>query len=169
MPVAIGDWDFHSLNTFRLVFAFHIIGIVVLGGRMLGMFVEDIRARTAKDPKDMIESLRHRWIIGMAGGPFGSVLVLGTGILLVFVRDYSFAEGWILTNLSIAGFELTEGMLFTRRHLSKTASLTERALTDKGAMVELKGLMAMPIPKLIFRIKPITFLTMMVMSIYRPF
>ncbi len=120
---------------------FHIIGVVLMGAGLIGVWLSDLRSRQHRDLIRFSEAVRYIAIF------YDGVVVPGALILLAsgswFIAEYY--GGWLFIEIPwLAGmvglflFEFIEGNTITRLYFMKLRRITQNALDEGKITAELE-------------------------------
>jgi uncharacterized membrane protein len=113
---------------YPLLLAVHFLGFVLLGAGLIGVWVAEFRSRQTRDLALIAEACRYVSVMYRLGAFTGALLVIGSGILLVWWLDLSFlAAPWLIGMWGFALFEFVEGNTITRIHAARMRRLSEEA------------------------------------------
>ena len=117
--------------TYNLLKLFHIIGLVLMGAGLIGVWINDLRSRQATDLIVFSESVRNIAVF------YDGVVVLGAIILLIsgsfMISDvfggWDFIQiPWLAGMVFLFAFEFVEGNTVTRLYFMRLRRLTKEAL-----------------------------------------
>jgi len=117
--------------TYNLLKLFHIIGLVLMGAGLIGVWMNDLRSRQATDLIVFSESVRNIAVF------YDGVVVLGAIILLIsgsfMISDvfggWDFIQiPWLAGMVFLFAFEFVEGNTVTRLYFMRLRRLTKEAL-----------------------------------------
>ena len=118
--------DYYTLLKFL-----HIIGLVVLGGGLLAVFVSELRAYGTNDIGIFSEAARYAAIFYDALVAPGAVILAISGVLLVFeLRLGFFDDPWLVGMWALFAFEFVEGNTVTRVQFRRALRVSRRALAE---------------------------------------
>lgn len=114
----------------------HIVGFILLGGGLIGVFTADLRSRQIHDIKIIAEACRYVAIFYDGVVVPGAVLVGVSGLLLTLKIKFGFlGSPWLAGMWMLFVFEFIEGNTITRIHFRRMLRLSRDALT-RGIITE---------------------------------
>ena len=125
-----------KLMEYSLLKYFHVLGAVLMGAGLVGVWLTDLRSRQHRDIVRFSEAVRYIAVF------YDGVVVPGAIILLVsgtwFTAQYYGGWGflkvpWLAGMIALFAFEFIEGNTITRLYFMKLRRITKDAL-DAGAM-----------------------------------
>lgn len=128
---------------------FHIIGLVLIGGGLIGVWVSDLRSRQMREPVLFAEAARNIAVFYDCVVVPGALLLLFSGAWMT-VRFYG---GWDFLNLPwLAGmiflfaFEFVEGNTITRLYFMRLRRIAREAVREGHFTPELERQRARLVP-----------------------
>jgi uncharacterized membrane protein len=112
----------------------HILGAVVIGGGLIGVWMADLRSRQLRELKPFAEAVRNIAVFYDGLVVPGAVLLLisGTWMIVKFYGGWSFLQlPWLAGMVGLFAFEFVEGNTITRLYFMRLRRLTRTAL-DAG-------------------------------------
>jgi uncharacterized membrane protein len=125
-----------KLMEYSLLKYFHVLGAVLMGAGLVGVWLTDLRSRQHRDIVRFSEAVRYIAVF------YDGVVVPGAIILLVsgtwFTAQYYGGWGflkvpWLAGMIALFAFEFIEGNTITRLYFMKLRRITKNAL-NAGAM-----------------------------------
>lgn len=114
--------------TYRVLLALHFLGFLLLGAGLIGVWVAEIRSRQTSSLNVIAEACRYVSVMYRIGAFTGALVVIGSGVLLVWILELSFlAAPWLIGMWVFALFEFVEGNTITRVHAVRMRRLSEEA------------------------------------------
>jgi uncharacterized membrane protein len=121
---------------YSLLKFFHILGAVLIGSGLIGVWMADLRSRQLHELKPFSEAVRNIAVFYDGLVIPGAVLLLvsGTWIIVQFYRGWSFLQvPWLAGMVGLFAFEFIEGNTITRLYFMRLRRLMRSAL-DVGQM-----------------------------------
>ncbi|OQY53945.1 MAG: DUF2269 domain-containing protein [Candidatus Parabeggiatoa sp. nov. 2] len=112
----------------------HLIGLILMGAGLIGVFVSDLRSRQLRDLPLFAEAVRNIAVFYDGLVVPGALLLLATGMWLSveFYGGWGFLDiPWLAGMVGLFVFEFIEGNTVTRLYFLKLRRLTKDAL-EKG-------------------------------------
>jgi uncharacterized membrane protein len=112
----------------------HLIGLILMGAGLIGVFVSDLRSRQLRDLPLFAETVRNIAVFYDGLVVPGALLLLATGTWLSveFYGGWGFLNiPWLAGMVGLFAFEFIEGNTVTRLYFLKLRRLTKDAL-EKG-------------------------------------
>jgi uncharacterized membrane protein len=107
----------------------HIVGLILLGGGLLAVFVSELRAYRTSDVHRFAEAAWYTATFYDALVLPGAVLLAISGLLLIFELGLGiFTEPWLVGMWGLFLFEFIEGNTITRRQFQRTLRRSHAAL-----------------------------------------
>ncbi|MDX1411073.1 MAG: DUF2269 family protein [Nitrospirales bacterium] len=138
----------HKLTYSLLIFA-HILGAVLIGGGLIGVFVSDLRSRQIRDLPQFSEAVRNIAVFYDGVVVPGAFLLLtsGTWLIVEFFGGWEFLEvPWLVGMVALFAFEFIEGNSVTRLYFMKLRRITGEALKAGYITPELEKARAEMVP-----------------------
>lgn len=110
----------------------HIIGVVLIGAGLIGVFVSDLRSRQLRELAPFAEAVRNIAVFYDGLVVPGAILLLASGAWLVAEFHGGWAglrEPWIAGMAGLFAFEFVEGNTVTRLYFTRLRRLAREALT----------------------------------------
>jgi uncharacterized membrane protein len=126
---------------YSLLKFFHIIGAVLLGGGLIGVWMADLRSRQLRELKPFSEAVRNIAVFYDGVVVPGALLLLisGTWMIARFYGGWSFLRiPWLAGMVGLFAFEFIEGNTITRLYFMRLRRLTRSALDEGGVTPELE-------------------------------
>jgi uncharacterized membrane protein len=112
----------------------HIVGLILLGGGLLGVFVSELRAYRTSDVHRFAEAAWYTASFYDALVLPGALLVALSGLLLIVELGLgTFTEPWLVGMWGLFLFEFVEGNTITRRQFQRTLRRSRAAL-ERGRL-----------------------------------
>ncbi|HET7853624.1 MAG TPA: DUF2269 family protein [Candidatus Methylomirabilis sp.] len=123
-----------------LTFKFlHIVGFILLGSGLVGVFVAEWRSRQTRDIRLIAEAHRYMTIFYDGVVLPGAILVGLSGLLLMFYLQFGFFQiPWLTGMWLLFAFEFMEGNTITRIHFRKMRRVSQAALNEGRVTSELQ-------------------------------
>jgi len=119
---------------YSLLRFFHVLGAVLIGSGLIGVWMADLRSRQLHELKIFSEAVRNIAVFYDGLVVPGAVLLLvsGTWIIVQFYGGWSFLKvPWLAGMVGLFAFEFIEGNTITRLYFIRLRRLTRSAL-DAG-------------------------------------
>jgi uncharacterized membrane protein len=119
----------------------HVIGVVVIGAGLIGVWVSDMRSRQCRELVRFSEAVRNIAVFydGLVVPGALLLLVSGTWLIVEFFGGWSFVETpWLAGMVLLFAFEFIEGNTVTRLYFMRLRRLTEQALAGGGFTTQLQ-------------------------------
>lgn len=119
---------------YSLLRFFHVLGAVLIGSGLIGVWMADLRSRQLHELKTFSEAVRNIAVFYDGLVVPGAVLLLvsGTWIIVQFYGGWSFLKvPWLAGMVGLFAFEFIEGNTITRLYFIRLRRLTRSAL-DAG-------------------------------------
>jgi hypothetical protein len=124
---------------YKTLLALHFLGFLLLGAGLVGVFVAELRSRQTRHLALIAEACRYVSVMYRVGAFCGALLVIGSGVLLVFELEIGFLSApWLIGMWAFAAFEFVEGNTITRVHAARMRRLSEQALAAGRVTPELR-------------------------------
>ena len=110
---------------------FHILGAVLMGGGLIGVWMSDLRSRQLYELKSFSEAVRNIAVFYDGLVVPGALLLLfsGTWMIVSFFRGWNFLQfPWLAGMVGLSAFEFIEGNTITRLYFMRLRRLTRSAL-----------------------------------------
>ena len=135
--------------TYSLLIFAHILGAVLIGGGLIGVFVSDLRSRQIRHLPQFSEAVRNIAVFYDGVVVPGALLLLisGTWLIVEFFGGWEFLEiPWLVGMVALFAFEFIEGNSVTRLYFMKLRQITGEALKAGHITPELEKARAEMIP-----------------------
>ena len=113
---------------------FHVLGAVLMGAGLVGVWLADLRSRQHRDLTRFSESVRYIAVFYDGVVVPGALILLasGTWFTIKYYGGWNFLNvPWLAGMIGLFAFEFIEGNTVTRLYFMKLRRITQRAL-DKG-------------------------------------
>lgn len=117
--------------TYALLKYCHLLGAILLGAGLIGVWISDLRSRQVRELHAFAEAVRNVAVYYDGVVVPGALLLLGSGswLIIAFHGGWDFLQvPWLLGMVLLFGFEFVEGNTVTRLHFLRLRRLTEEAL-----------------------------------------
>ena len=114
----------------------HILGVVLMGAGLIGVWLADMRSRQVRDLVRFSEAVRNIAVFYDGVVVPGAIMLLVSGAWLISQHygGWGFVDTpWLLGMVLLFGFEFIEGNTITRRYFMRLRRLTSDAL-EQGAV-----------------------------------
>lgn len=125
---------------FALLRFAHLIGLVLMGAGLIGVFVSDLRSRQTNDLHLFAQAVSFIALYYDGLVVPGALLLLGSGTWLIvqYHGGWAFlAEPWLAGMVVLFAFEFVEGNTITRLYFMRLRRLTRQALAQGKVTPEL--------------------------------
>ncbi len=127
----------------------HIIGAVLIGGGLIGVWLNDLRSRQSRELVRFSESVRNIAVFYDGVVVPGAIVLLisGTWLIVAFYGGWNFISiPWLAGMVFLFVFEFIEGNTVTRIYFMRLRRLTQEALHVGEFTPELEKARAENIP-----------------------
>ncbi|WP_292994432.1 DUF2269 domain-containing protein [Nitrosomonas sp.] len=135
--------------TYELLKLAHIIGAVLIGGGLIGVWLSDLRSRQSRELVRFSESVRNIAVFYDGVVVPGAIVLLisGTWLIVEFYGGWNFISiPWLAGMVFLFVFEFIEGNTVTRIYFLRLRRLTQEALHVGEFTPELEKARAENIP-----------------------
>ncbi len=135
--------------TLALLKLVHIIGLVLIGAGLIGVFFADLRSRQSRELPLFAEAVRNIAVFYDGLVVPGAVLLLGSGTWLIVevYGGWDFVRlPWLAGMVALFAFEFIEGNTVTRLYFMRLRRLTRAALAQGRFTPELEAARAETVP-----------------------
>ena len=135
--------------TYELLKLAHIIGAVLIGGGLIGVWLSDLRSRQSRELVRFSESVRNIAVFYDGVVVPGAIVLLisGTWLIVEFFGGWNFISiPWLAGMVFLFVFEFIEGNTVTRIYFMRLRRLTQEALQVGELTPELEKARAENIP-----------------------
>jgi uncharacterized membrane protein len=117
---------------YSLLKFFHILGAVLIGAGLIGVWMADLRSRQLRELAPFSEAIRNIFYDGLVVPGALLLLISGTWITMRFYGGWNFLQiPWLAGMVGLFAFEFIEGNTITRLYFMRLRRLTRSAL-DAG-------------------------------------
>jgi len=127
--------------TYTLLKFAHILGLVLIGAGLMGVFVSDLRSRQLRDLPLFTESVRNIAVFYDGLVVPGALLLLASGawLIVTFYGGWNFLKvPWLTGMVVLFAFEFVEGNTVTRLYFMRLRRLTREAVEQGHVTPELE-------------------------------
>lgn len=127
--------------TYLLLKFIHILGTLLMGSGLIGVWMADLRTRQSRELNVFAEAVRNITIFydGLVVPGAFLLLISGTWMVVEFYGGWHFLEiPWLAGMVILFIFEFIEGNTVTRRYFMKVHRLTKQALLVEAITPELE-------------------------------
>jgi uncharacterized membrane protein len=120
---------------------FHLVGAVIMGGGLIGVWMGDLRSRQLRELKPFSEAVRNIAVFYDGLVLPGSLLLLasGTWMIVNFYGGWNFLRfPWLAGMVGLFTFEFIEGNTITRLYFMRLRRVTRSALNAGDVTLELQ-------------------------------
>jgi len=135
--------------TLALLKLIHIIGLVLIGAGLVGVFFADLRSRQSRELPLFAEAVRNIAVFYDGLVVPGAVLLLGSGTWLIVevYGGWDFVRlPWLAGMVALFAFEFIEGNTVTRLYFMRLRRLTRAALAQGRFTPEVEAARAETVP-----------------------
>jgi uncharacterized membrane protein len=135
--------------TYALLKFAHVLGAVLIGGGLIGVWLADLRSRQLRDLPRFSEAVRNIAVFYDGVVVPGALLLLGSGAWLIVevYGGWDFLKlPWLAGMVLLFAFEFIEGNTVTRLYFMRLRRLTNEALKTGVFTPELQKARAENIP-----------------------
>jgi uncharacterized membrane protein len=135
--------------TYPLLKFTHILGAILIGAGLIGVWFSDLRSRQLRELGPFAEAVRNIAIFYDGLVVPGAVLLLGSGAWLIteFFGGWGFLDvPWLAGMVFLFAFEFIEGNTVTRLYFMRLRRLTRHALQSGRITPELERARAEHLP-----------------------
>lgn len=135
--------------TYAVLKLAHIIGAILIGAGLIGVWLSDMRSRQSRELVRFAEAVRNIAVFYDGVVVPGALLLLvsGTWLIVEFFAGWSFIDiPWLAGMVFLFAFEFVEGNTVTRLHFMRLRRLTQEALSVGRFTPELQRARAENLP-----------------------
>jgi len=135
--------------TYAVLKLVHIIGVILIGAGLLGVWISDMRSRQCRELPQFSEAVRNIAVFYDGLVVPGALLLLasGTWLIVEFFGGWGFVNApWLTGMAALFAFEFIEGNTVTRLYFMRLRRLTHEALAGDGFTTELENARAEGVP-----------------------
>src|SRR5262249_12808001 len=130
-----------TIMEYSLLKFFHILGAVIMGGGLIGVWMADLRSRQLRELKPFSEAVRNIAVFYDGLVVPGALLPLasGTWMIVNFYGGWNFLGfPWLAGMVGLFAFEFIEGNTITRLYFMRLRRVTRSALNAGDVTLELQ-------------------------------
>jgi uncharacterized membrane protein len=130
LPKANQEFSFMSYNFLKFI---HILGAILMGAGLVGVWMADLRSRQLRDLHQFSESVRNIAVFYDGLVVPGAVLLLisGSWLIVEFYGGMAFLNvPWLLGMVVLFLAEFIEGNTITRLYFMRLRRMTQKALIE---------------------------------------
>ena len=127
----------------------HVLGAVLMGGGLIGVWMADLRSRQLRDLPAFAEAVRNIAVFYDGIVVPGALLLMtsGTWLIIQYHGGWAFLDvPWLAGMAALFAFEFIEGNTITRLYFMRLRRLTRIALTKGAFTPELEAARAEGVP-----------------------
>lgn len=135
--------------TYALLKLAHIIGAILIGAGLMGVWICDLRSRQSRELVRFSEAVRNIAVFYDGVVVPGALILLASGIWMIveFFGGWNFvAVPWLAGMVFLFAFEFIEGNTITRLYFTRLRRLTQEALRVGAFTPELEKARAENLP-----------------------
>jgi uncharacterized membrane protein len=135
--------------TYPLLKFVHILGAILIGAGLIGVWIADLRARQVRELKSFAEAVRNIAVFYDGVVVPGAVLLAFSGSWLIaeFFGGWNFVNvPWLAGMVGLFAFEFIEGNTITRLYFMRLLRETKAALEQGTFTAELKHVRVKQLP-----------------------
>jgi uncharacterized membrane protein len=126
---------------YSLLKFFHLLGAVIIGGGLIGVWMADLRSRQLRELKSFSEAVRNIAVFydGLVVPGALLLLISGAWMIVKFYEGWNFLQvPWLAGMVGLFAFEFIEGNTITRLYFMRLRRLTRSALNAGEMSPELQ-------------------------------
>ncbi|MBL8838381.1 MAG: DUF2269 family protein [Alphaproteobacteria bacterium] len=156
--------------TYTMLRLVHLIGAVLLGAGLVGVFVSDLRARAMTALALYAESVRAMAVFYDGLVVPGALLLAGSGTWLIveFHGWTAFEQPWLAGMIALFLFEFVEGNTVTRAYIVRMRRLAGESLAQGRATPALLQARGAALPTFTHFLDLPLFATILALGVVRP-
>jgi uncharacterized membrane protein len=127
--------------TYAVLKLVHLVGAILIGAGLIGVWVSDLRSRQVRDLPAFAEAVRSIAVFYDGVVVPGAILLLGSGTWLIagYLGGWpALRIPWLAGMVGLFAFEVIEGNTVTRAYFMRLRRLTRDALGRGGFTAELE-------------------------------
>jgi len=135
--------------TYTLLKFAHILGAILMGAGLIGVWLADLRSRQVRELGAFAEAVRNIAVFYDGLVVPGALLLLasGTWLIVEFFGGWAFVKiPWLVGMVGLFAFEFVEGNTVTRLYFMRLRRLTRHALQAEKFTPELEKARAESVP-----------------------
>lgn len=135
--------------TYAVLKLVHLIGAILIGAGLIGVWLSDMRSRQSRDLVTFAEAVRNIAVFydGVVVPGALVLLVSGTWLIVEFFGGWSFINvPWLAGMVLLFVFEFVEGNTVTRMYFLRLRRLTQEALAIGNVTPQLEQARAENVP-----------------------
>lgn len=135
--------------TYALLKFAHVLGAILIGAGLIGVWVSDLRSRQLHELPQFSEAIRNIAVFYDGVVVPGAILLLISGAWLIveYFGSWNFLDiPWLAGMVFLFAFEFIEGNTVTRIYFMRLRRLTKEALNTGSFTYELKSARAEAVP-----------------------
>jgi len=135
--------------TYALLKFVHVLGAILIGGGLIGVWISDLRSRQVRELPQFAEAIRNIAVFYDGVVVPGALLLLASGawIIVRFFGGWEFVTTpWLAGMVALFAFEFVEGNTVTRLYFMRLRRLTREALSAGAITPELEKARAEHLP-----------------------
>lgn len=135
--------------TYALLKFAHILGAILIGAGLIGVWVSDLRSRQVRDLREFSEAVRNIAVFYDGVVVPGALVLLASGTWMIaeFFGGWDFIKvPWLAGMVGLFAFEFVEGNTVTRLYFMRLRRLTREALAQGTVTPELERARAEHVP-----------------------
>jgi uncharacterized membrane protein len=127
--------------TYLLLKFVHLLGAILIGAGLIGVWISDLRTRQLRELNAFAEAVRNIAVFYDGVVVPGALLLLvsGTWMIVEFYGGWHFVQlPWLLGMVVLFAFEFVEGNTVTRLYFMRLRRITQKALQTGTMTPELE-------------------------------
>jgi uncharacterized membrane protein len=135
--------------TYAVLKLIHIIGVILIGAGLLGVWISDMRSRQCRELPQFSEAVRNIAVFYDGLVVPGAILLLASGawLIVAFFGGWGFLNApWLAGMVALFVFEFVEGNTVTRLYFMRLRRLTREALAAGHFTPQLQRARAEAVP-----------------------
>jgi len=134
---------------YALLNLLHVIGAILIGAGLIGVWMSDLRSRQVHDLRSFSEAVRNIAVFydGIVVPGALILLVSGTWMIVTYHGGWDFLKTpWLAGMVALFAFEFIEGNTITRLYFMRLRRITNQALAAGHVTDELRDARAEGVP-----------------------
>jgi len=157
--------------TFALLKLMHVLGAILIGAGLIGVWLADLRSRQVRELSQFAEAVRNIAVFYDGLVVPGALLLLtsGTWLIVTFYGGWGFLGiPWLAGMVALFLFEFVEGNTVTRMYFTRLRRLTKAALQEGDFTPELEQARAEFVPSFTHYLDLPILLIIVALGVLRP-
>ncbi len=127
--------------TYELLKFTHLLGAILIGAGLIGVWLSDLRSRQLRELNTFAEAIRNIAVFYDGVVVPGALILLGSGTWMIveFFDGWNFVKTpWLIGMVALFFFEFIEGNTITRLYFMRLRRITKEALMQGTITPELE-------------------------------